>query len=387
MQSPPATFATAPPLDVWVSREMLFSDTDIRPCPLLMHLSEPDTDAQTRFWNPLRERLPQLVRVHYFDDIGQAGPLVVVPHDAKEWIWKKSSGELQSTIRRFLASGRTVVTFATGIEYQAQPGEIVFASSVYQTPGETNIPLPSWLYDIGQSVTPISKPAQPNITFRGNTKYSGLISNLMGALPIPDAWMHRMASDRWLNRKLALRFRFGIARLLRQRVVRHVGEADNVVSDLVELGNYFSFTEAEQVAAKASYLRSIQEHAYVLCIRGDTNGDYRTYEVLSAGRIPVIIDTKLQFPALEGMEWSDFALVVPLAELRNIGQLIEDFHDRLTDSAFRHKCRLARTAFEQLLPERYIDRIISEITMQMRQPDSRKTSRKTALPVREAVSQ
>ena len=366
---------------------MLFSDTDIRPCPLLMHLSEPDTDAQTRFWNPLRERLPQLVRVHYFDDIGQAGPLVVVPHDAKEWIWKKSLGELQSAIRRFLASGRTVVTFATGIEYEAQPGEIVFASSVYQTPGETNIPLPSWLFDMGQSVTPMSKPAQPTITFRGNTKYSGLISNLMGALAVPDVWIHWMASSRWLNRKLALRFRFGIARLLRQRVVRHVREADNLVSDLVELDNFFLFTEQEKVAVRATYIRSIQEHAYVLCIRGDTNGDYRTYEVLSAGRIPVIINTKLQFPALDGMEWSDFAVVVPLAGLRNIGQLIQDFHNQLTDEAFRQKCRLARKAFEQLLPERYIDRIISEITMHMRQPDSRKTRRKTALPVREAVLQ
>ncbi len=364
MQSP-SDPSPSPPLDIWVSREMLFSDTDIRLCPLLMHLSEPDTDAQTRFWNPLRERLPQLVRVHYFDDIEQAGPLVVVPHDAKEWIWKKSLGALQSAIRRFLASGRTVVTFATGIEYEAQPGEIVFASSVYQTPGETNIPLPSWLFDMGQSVTPIGKPAQPTITFRGNTKYSGRISNLMGALAVPDAWIHWMASSRWLNRKLALRFRFGIARLLRQRVVRHVREADNLVADLVELDNFFSFTDEEKTAARATYIRSIQEHAYVLCIRGDTNGDYRTYEVLSAGRIPVIINTKLQFPALDGMEWRDFAVVVPLAGLRNIGQLIQDFHNQLTDEAFRQKCRLARKAFEQLLPERYVGQIIGEIQARM----------------------
>lgn len=340
---------------------MVSSDVGIRPCPLLMHMSAPDTEPQLLFWNALRQRLPGLVRVHYFDSIDQAGPLIVIPHDAKEWTWQESPLELRSEIRRFLASGRTVVTFATGIEYQAQAGEIVFASSVYQTSGEQNIPLPSWLYDIGSLITPIPKPVRPTVTFRGNTKYSGRISSVLGSLPVPDAWVYGAASSRHANRSLPLRFRFGIARLLRQRVLRTVRKADNLDLDLVEMGNYFSFSDQEKLATKADYVKSIQQHAYVLCMRGDTNGDYRTFEVMSAGRIPVIIDTKLRFPELKGMAWSDFAVIVPLSEMNNIGQLIEDFHGRLTENTFRQKCRLSRQAFSQLLPEHYIDFIIREI--------------------------
>ncbi|MDJ1484707.1 exostosin family protein [Cytophagaceae bacterium YF14B1] len=353
--------STTKPLDLWVSNELLSPNPSARPCPLLMHLSEADTSTQTLFWNPLRAVLPGLVRIHRFDTIEDAGNLVVIPHDAKEWMFQKKLGELRNYIRKVLATGRTVVTFAGGMEYKPQPGEIVFATSVYQYPGEKLLPIPTWIYDIGHLITPISKPATPTIAFDGNTKYSSTINKLTKPIPVPDAVIYKLALSRKLGRSLDIKYRFMIPRLLRQRVLKAVRAASNLKSHLVERDHFFVLAEEERVKARAEYLRSTQEHAYILCMRGDANGDFRTYEVLSAGRIPVIIDTKLQLPPLQGLKWEDFCVFVPLTKLDQIGEIVQQFHAKLTEETFQEKCQMARAAFDQLLPHNFIVHVINEI--------------------------
>lgn len=346
-------------LDVWV-RTDLFTDHH-RPCPLLMHLSKPDTHPHTLFWNDLRRVLPQLVKVHFFTDLSDAGDIVVVPHDAKEWLAAGRFKELRKFVKDCLATGRTVVTFALGIEYEPQPGEIAFITSAYRTKGEKALPLPSWLYDIGAEVTPVPKPAHPTITFMGNTEYKGRIGELLTKLPLPSQLMTRLACSRVAGRLLPLNFRFAIARWLRRRAVSETRHATQLESHLVERNNFFVYSPEEMATARAEYLQSIQNHAYALCLRGDANGDYRTYEILSAGRIPVIADTRLRFPDLEGMEWRDFCVFMPVTQLHRIGETVADFHAQQTEEDFQAKCRMAREAFEQLLPHRYIHRIIGEV--------------------------
>ena len=367
---PSASTYTTQPLDIWVYEDML--QPQLRPCPLLMHLSEDDTMNQTLFWNPLRRVLPDLVRVHKFKDIKEAGKIVVIPHDAKEWMFLKQLKELRQYIRSVLATGRTVITFAGGMEYTPQPGEIAFGTSVYQYPDEKLLPIPTWIYDIGNRITPIPRPEKPTVAFDGNTQYSSKINTLTKPIPVPDAMVYKMALSKTLGRALDVKFRFIIPRLLRQRVLKAVRASKNLNHHLVERDHFFVLGDEERVKARGEYLRSTQEHAYILCMRGDANGDFRTYEVLSAGRIPVIIDTKLQLPPLKGMKWEDFCVFVPLTELDNIGQVIERFHAKLTEEEFQKKCQMARAAFDQLMPHNFIHHIIAEI--EARVPSKKATS-------------
>jgi len=368
MSNHPSSKEATQPLDIWISEELIFQDNNIRPCPLLMHFSEPDTNTQTLFWNPLRTVLPNLVRVHRYQNIEEAGRLVVIPHDAKEWMFLKKLKALRHHIKNVLATGRTVVTFAGGMEYEPLPGEVVFGTSVYEYADEKLIPIPTWIYDIGHLITTTPMPAVPTITFDGNTRYSSTINKLTKSVPVPDALTYRIALSRRLGRMLDIKFRFIIPRLLRQRVLKSVRAARNLKSHLVERDHFFVLSPEEQIKARSEYLRAIQEHAYVLCMRGDANGDFRTYEVLSAGRIPVIIDTKLHLPELEGMKWEDFCVFVPLSQLDHIGEIIENFHRRLTEETFQQKCQMARQSYEQLMPHRFIYRIISEIRSRIKHP-------------------
>jgi len=89
-------------------------------------------------------------------------------------------------------------------------------------------------------------------------------------------------------------------------------------------------------------------------MRGDDNSNFQVWEVMSAGRIPIIIDTNQQFPNLGDLKWEDFSVLVPYSELHRIGEIVQNFHDSMSDEEFRQACRKSREAFEYLLPHNFI---------------------------------
>jgi hypothetical protein len=89
-------------------------------------------------------------------------------------------------------------------------------------------------------------------------------------------------------------------------------------------------------------------------MRGDDNSNFQVWEVMSAGRIPIIIDTNQQFPNLGSLKWEDFSVIVPYSELHRIGEIVQKFHDSISDEEFRQACMKSRAAFEYLLPHNLI---------------------------------
>jgi hypothetical protein len=116
------------PLEIWINEDLLFPD--IRPAPLLMHLSPPDTNPQLHFWNLLRDKLPDLVKIHRFTDLADAGKIVVTPHFISTYYGLKKEREFYKFKRQVLGTQRTLVTFSNCLEYEPSLGEIFFAASV-----------------------------------------------------------------------------------------------------------------------------------------------------------------------------------------------------------------------------------------------------------------
>ena len=86
---------------------------------------------------------------------------------------------------------------------------------------------------------------------------------------------------------------------------------------------------------------------------------------MSAGRIPVIIDTKMTLPELDGFgKWEEFSIIVPFSDLHRIEDYILNFHNRLSDEDFRQACIKSRAAFEYLLPHNFFfqDRLLSKLS-------------------------
>ena len=60
------------------------------------------------------------------------------------------------------------------------------------------------------------------------------------------------------------------------------------------------------------FLNSVSESRYVICPRGDGNQSLRFYEALSAGRVPILIDTKIKLPLEDQLDYNKFIITVKI---------------------------------------------------------------------------
>ena len=84
---------------------------------------------------------------------------------------------------------------------------------------------------------------------------------------------------------------------------------------------------------------------YGLDIRGDANASTRLFEMLSLGRIPVIVDTERNFPLSDTLDYSSFSLIVDFRDLARLPDMIAEFHAGLTAEKFELMQKNARDAY------------------------------------------
>lgn len=89
----------------------------------------------------------------------------------------------------------------------------------------------------------------------------------------------------------------------------------------------------------------VVESDYGLDVRGDANASSRLYEILSLGRIPVIVDTERILPFANVVDYKKFSLMVDFRDIQNLPERIVEFHDSLTDEQFVSMQKMAREAY------------------------------------------
>lgn len=84
---------------------------------------------------------------------------------------------------------------------------------------------------------------------------------------------------------------------------------------------------------------------YALDVRGDANDSTRLFEILSLGRIPVIVDTERNFPFSDKIDYSSFALIVDFRDIKKLPERIAEFHKNISSERFEQMQKNARDAF------------------------------------------
>lgn len=103
---------------------------------------------------------------------------------------------------------------------------------------------------------------------------------------------------------------------------------------------------------------------YGLDIRGDANASTRLFEILSLGRIPVIIDTERNMPFADVVDYNSFSLTVDFRKLRQLPRILADFHKSLPQEQFEAMQRHARDAYVQHFR---IDALMPHIIRELKQ--------------------
>lgn len=99
---------------------------------------------------------------------------------------------------------------------------------------------------------------------------------------------------------------------------------------------------------KRRFLGNLFSSAYILCGSGYGNYSYRFYESLSAGRIPVLIDSDVVLPFEERIPWQELIVRVPADQLQTTPERILAFHRRFTPQSFAAHQQRLRQLWEQV---------------------------------------
>ncbi len=98
---------------------------------------------------------------------------------------------------------------------------------------------------------------------------------------------------------------------------------------------------------RADFVENLLGSDYALDVRGDANASNRLFEILSLGRIPVIVDTERNLPFLGLVDYSAFSLIVDFRDMQKLPQIIADFNAKLSDEQFINMQKAARAAYLQ----------------------------------------
>lgn len=218
---------------------------------------------------------------------------------------------------------------------------IVFRQSVYQSNNDLNsfvFPFfcEDYVQDYFQGELPIrQKQEKPTVGFCGFARPLSARRRLQ----TPLYYAYRLATRGRINASLykGQSLRFSALRSLSS----YPGiETNFVIRDRAVLSSAPDPNQKKR--ARIEFVVNLTESDYVFCCRGAGNYSNRLYEVLSCGRIPVLLNTDCEMPLESWIDWKKYCVWVEEEDLAHLGEKIVEFHQSLSAGDFvdlQYECR------------------------------------------------
>jgi hypothetical protein len=132
------------------------------------------------------------------------------------------------------------------------------------------------------------------------------------------------------SEKPSISFCGGVTSPIRMKCIERLRDSELINNDFIIRNGFWAKGVPKETAIK-EFHNSINSSLYGFCCRGAGNFSFRLGEILSHGRIPVVIDTDCVFPYSDSINWNDYAVVVPEWDIDNIVNRILDHYDSLTN--------------------------------------------------------
>lgn len=130
--------------------------------------------------------------------------------------------------------------------------------------------------------------------------------------------------------------------------------------------------EGDQRELREQMVDTILESDYALDVRGDANNSARLFEILSLGRIPVILDTERIFPFSDKVDYSSFALVIDFHDISRMPELVAEFHRNISPEHYERMQKNARDAYVNYFRmDALMRHIVEELWTKLPRPKSR----------------
>jgi hypothetical protein len=115
-------------------------------------------------------------------------------------------------------------------------------------------------------------------------------------------------------------------------------------------------------SARSEFVGNMLESDYVLAVRGGGNFSIRLYEALSAGRIPIFVDTDTVLPCWDAIDWRSLCVWLDESELPDLAARVATFHGDAGPKGFAERQRACRSAYvEHLAPEAWFRALVPRL--------------------------
>ena len=240
---------------------------------------------------------------------------------------------------------------------------IIFRNSQYRYKKEANeIIIPGYSADISEGHVTYrskgdSKGGRAIVSFCGWARFDAFKTALTYVIKNSVAVIKFLAGD-----KNALYHLSGL--YFRRKAISILKKARTLDTNFIIRSSYSGHTKTIAMSpevARKEYTDTMRNSDFVLAPKGDGNFSIRFYEALSLGRIPLLIDTDCVLPLEDEIDYSRFVLKVDYRKMNELGKIVSDFYDSLTNEQFAGMQKAARDAFEKYLKiDVFLRRIFTE---------------------------
>ena len=295
-------------------------------------------------------------------EVMEEADVVMLPSRLMKYFSKERQDLVYGFAAKAAEAQKRILLFNNS-DFHVSPGidnAIILGSSLYQSRRQPNeFGVTSWIPDYFEGETPPRKKGEkPVVGFCGQVTEPSFMDRYIkhvGRWLLQDVYTREiggMTFRRWDNFK---------HKFLRYDGLTYLQESPQVVTDFIFRESYYGNAidvhkgewETDTVqSVREDYLDNMSNTDYTFCARGKGNFSFRFYEILSAGRIPLYIDTDTVLPYDFAVNWREQFFWIDVDDLPQVGERLYDYHRGLTDEQFQDVQRNCRHLWEEWLSPR-----------------------------------
>ena len=278
---------------------------------------------------------PRIATHYSFTDEPEEADIFVYPIDINGPFKRGESAEVLSILETWLNHDRPVWVYTSG-DYgitlkNPKITQFRFGGFKSKFPSNTEV-MPAFIQDpyTLQSTKPfyLPKPLIPKVGFVGFSSTSLKV------------WSKALAATvygnlrRLIGKEPTDRQSFYPAAYRRKKFLNQLERHPEIDTDIIHRSQYRAGANSPEQRAQttADFFNNIFNSPYTLCVRGAGNFSVRFYEVLAAGRIPLLIDTDVKLPLHNEIDWSLHSVIVDTTKPLTV--CLQQWHEATATAEF-----------------------------------------------------
>ena len=249
--------------------------------------------------------------------------------DAVDRLKIQSEANLKKVIIFYLSDSEKSIPVANSL---------IFRTSLYRTKKKLfEYALPAWKRDLivdhCNGIHQIRKKNEiPKVGFRGSARlqFHSLMNLIRTGFNITNKWLELFGIS------FGEKYQWNKGQIIRRVAMEKLNKNRNIYNEFsIVIRGYINQTNQEVKELNyRKFVQNIFDTDYTLCVRGAGNYSFRFYETLSAGRIPLFVNTDCVLPLDDIIDWKKYCVWVEQEDINKLDQILLDFHNDLTNDDF-----------------------------------------------------